>query len=103
MPRRNGVGIALLADPTRRRIMALCAEAPRRPSSVARALSVSRPTATRQLRLLEQAGLLTRRPSNLDGRGVVYLIDRTRVGAIMAWLAGTRVSWDGREGDPPVV
>ncbi len=83
--------------------MALCVEAPRRPSSVARILGVSRSTATRQLRLLEQGGLVTRRPSDLDRRGVLYLVDRKRVAAIVAWLAGTQVAWDGSDGEPPVV
>jgi len=83
--------------------MALCVEMPRRPSSVARILGVSRSTATRQLRLLEHGGLVTRRPSELDGRGVLYLVDRKRVAAIIAWLAGTQVVWDGTDGDPPIV
>jgi len=103
MPRRNGTGIALLADPTRRRIMALCAGTARRPSAVARLAGVSRSTATRQLQTLERAGLLKRRRSELDGRGVLYGIEPKRVGPIMAWLAGTTVGWDGRDGEPPIV
>jgi len=35
MPRRNGQGIALLADETRRRIVALLATKPMRPSALA--------------------------------------------------------------------
>ena len=103
MPRRNGTGIALLADPTRRRIVALCAGHARRPSAIADALGVSPPTATRQLRLLTEAGLLVRHPSPFDGRGVVYLLNPRRVRPIVAWLAGTEVAWDGRDGDPPIV
>jgi DNA-binding transcriptional ArsR family regulator len=103
MPRRNGTGIALLADPTRRRIIAMCARQPRRPSAVARLLGVSRSTATRQLQLLARAGLVARQPSSLDGRGVLYAVDRKKVGATIAWLAGTEVAWDGTDGDPPLV
>jgi len=103
VPARNGSGIALLADPTRRRIVALCAGRALRPSVIARRLGVSRPTATRQLRLLTEAGLLVRRPSPIDGRSVVYLLNPSRVGPIIAWLAATEVAWDGSEGDPPIV
>jgi hypothetical protein len=34
---------------------------------------------------------------------VTYTIDPRRLGAIMAWLAGTAVGWDGKDGDPPIV
>ena len=91
MPSRNGTGIALLADPTRRRLIALIAVKPRRPSRMARDLGVHRSTATRQLRLLEQAGLVVRRRTHLDGRGVLYLLEPRRVGHVLAWLAGTEV------------
>jgi hypothetical protein len=46
MPKRNGPGIALLADPTRRRIIAALAISPRRPSSLAAELHLSRPATT---------------------------------------------------------
>jgi DNA-binding transcriptional ArsR family regulator len=103
VPKRNGLGIALLADPTRRRIVALCAGRPRRPYAIANLLGVSRPAASRQLRMLTDAGLLVRRPSGLDGRGLVYLVEPRRAGQIIAWLAGTEVAWDGRDGEPPIV
>ena len=60
MPRRNGQGIALLADETRRRIVALLAERPMRPSAVARELGLSRPAISRQLALLQEARLVRR-------------------------------------------
>jgi DNA-binding transcriptional ArsR family regulator len=91
MPRRNGSGIELLADPTRRRIIALIAGRPRRPSAMARELGVHRSTTTRQLRLLEQAGLIMGHRTLHDGRGVLYVLDPRRVGPILSWLAGTEV------------
>ncbi len=91
MPRRNGTGIALLADPTRRRIIAVLAEHPHRPSAVAARIGLSRPATSRQLHLLLRAGLVRAIPSRVDGRGWVYLIDPTMHGRITAWLAGTDV------------
>jgi DNA-binding transcriptional ArsR family regulator len=106
MPRRNGTGIELLADPTRRRIIALIATRPRRPSAVARDLGVHRSTASRQLHLLERAGLIVARRVYRDRRGVLYVIDPRRVGHVLAWLAGTEVAGpfsvrSGRSGPPP--
>src|SRR5688500_7745455 len=91
MPHRNGLGIALLADPTRRRIIAALALKPHRPSRLAERLSLSRPTVARQLRLLEDAELIwSHRPPG-DGRAVLYTLNPRRHGAITAWLAGTGV------------
>jgi hypothetical protein len=53
-----GAGIGLLADPTRRRIIAALAMAPPRPSRLAEELGLSRPAIARQLRLLEAAALI---------------------------------------------
>jgi DNA-binding transcriptional ArsR family regulator len=91
MPHRSGAGIALLADPTRRRIIAALAMKPRRPSQLARELAMSPPAIARQMRLLEDAGLIARHEVPGDGRGVLYTINHRRHGAITAWLAGTEV------------
>jgi DNA-binding transcriptional ArsR family regulator len=88
MPKRNGPGIELLADPTRRRIIAALAVSPRRPSSLAAELHLSRPATTRQLRLLREAGLVEVHWSWVDGRVRLYSISPTAHGRITAWLAG---------------
>jgi len=99
MPRRNGPGIALLADPIRLQIVALIALVPRRPSVVAEILGISRSSATRQLQLLRDAGLVVARRPMLDRRRIVYSISPRRHGAITAWLAGTKIGID--DGLPP--
>ena len=91
MPKRNGLGIALLADETRRRIVAMVAIRPRRPSSIAEELGLSRSATSRQLRLLKQAGLIRMMPFRADDRGSLYGIDPVAHGRITAWLAGTDV------------
>jgi DNA-binding transcriptional ArsR family regulator len=96
MPRRNGAGIELLADPTRRRIIALLAVHPLRPSTIASEVCLSRPAVSRQLRLLRQAGLIVATRSRVDGRAVLYGIHPSRHGSITAWLAGTSVGRPGR-------
>jgi DNA-binding transcriptional ArsR family regulator len=91
VPRRPAVGIELLADPTRRRIVGLVALHPRRPSDLAAAIGLSRPATTRQLGLLRAAGLLRRTYSPRDGRSRLYAVNPMLIGPITAWLAGVEV------------
>jgi DNA-binding transcriptional ArsR family regulator len=91
MPRRNGAGITLLADPTRRRMIQLMAMHPRRPSALAREVGRSRPAMSRQLRILREAGLIRELPVPHDRRGALFGLDPNNLGRIVAWLAGTEV------------
>ena len=89
MPKRNGNGIDLLADPTRRAIVALLALGVGQPAKIAHEIGRSRPATTRQLRLLQRAGLISVRRHYVDGRRRLYFIEPRRLGQITAWLAGT--------------
>ena len=92
MPRRNGTGIELLADPTRRRLVALIAlNQFGQPTKLAKQTGLSRPATSRQLRILADAKLIVARRDMVDGRRVIYSIDPRRLGQITAWLAGTEV------------
>jgi DNA-binding transcriptional ArsR family regulator len=86
--------MALLADPTRLRIVGALALRPRRPSVLAHDLRISRSVVSRQLRLLRDAGLVAQRRSPVDGRWTMYAIEPSRHGAITAWLAGTEIGRD---------
>jgi DNA-binding transcriptional ArsR family regulator len=88
MPRRLAEGMELLADPTRRRIVALIAGTVSRPADIAVAIGLSRPAVSRQLRLLTEAGLLRWTWSRLDLRSRHYAIDPAWEGPIIVWLAG---------------
>lgn len=91
MPRRNGSGIELLADPTRRRLLAAVALRPSRPSTLALAVGLSRPATSRQLHLLRDAGLVRSSRSVADRRALLFTIDPRVHGQITAWLAGTEI------------
>ena len=105
MPKRFDRGIALLADPIRRQIVALIAVGTARPAAIAHEIGLSRPATSRQLRILTVAGLIRWTRSPLDRRGRMYLLEATMEGPIIAWLAGVeigrRASWrfDGRARD----
>lgn len=91
MPRRAAEGIELLADATRRQIVALIAGRIRHPSDIALALGLTRPAVSRQLRLLVEAGLLRWRWSRIDRRMRVYVVDAAMQEPILAWLAGVDI------------
>ncbi len=91
MPKRNGAGIELLADPTRRRLIAEIALRPRRPSKLATDIGLSRPATSRQLMLLRDAGLIRAGKSSQDRRVVLFSIEPRARGPITAWLAGTEI------------
>lgn len=88
MARRAAEGIELLADPTRRRIVALIAGRVRHPADIAEAIELSRPATSRQLRLMTEAGLLRWTLSPIDRRSRMYAIDPAMQEALIAWLAG---------------
>lgn len=88
MPLRAAEGIEVMADPTRRRIVALLAARVWHPADIAAAIGLSRPAVSRQLRLLVEAGLVRWRWSVIDRRSRDYFIDPSMREPIIAWLAG---------------
>ena len=99
MPKRITYGIELLADPARRRIVALIANGTRRPAAIADAIGLSRPATSHHLRLLVRAGLLRWTFDRFDRRGRLYLIEPTLHGPIIAWLAGVDMGRHPRHRD----
>ncbi len=91
------MGIALLADQTRRAIIAMLAVQAQRPKDISVELGLSRPAVSRQLRLLRQAGMVRAYRSYIDRRGLMYQLEPSAVRQITAWLAGTGV---GRQPPP---
>ena len=91
MPKRNGTGIALLADPTRLKIVELIAQHPRTPTQLARALGLSRPAVSRQLRILHEARLIRDLPIYRDGRMRLFGLHPDNVNRVVAFLAGTGI------------
>lgn len=80
-----------LADPTRRAILARLAKGEATVSELAEPFSMSQPAISKHLKVLEQAGLISRgrdaqrRPSRLEAR---------RLGEASRWLAQYREFWE---------
>ena len=89
MRREHPPGIEVLANESRRRIVALLAGHPRRPSTLARELSLSRSTIAYHLRVLEAAGVIRLLGVSVDDRARLYSLDPASTRRVVAWLAGT--------------
>jgi DNA-binding transcriptional ArsR family regulator len=60
-------------------------------------MAMSRPAMSRQLRLLREAELVIGRRDPIDRRQRFYSVNARRVGAILAWLAGTEIARPSRD------
>jgi len=84
---------AALADPTRRRVVDLLRQAPRRAGELADELAVSRPALSRHLRVLRVSGLVEAETLTDDARGRMYRLRPDRFTALQAWLDQVQAFW----------
>jgi DNA-binding transcriptional ArsR family regulator len=85
--------LSALADPTRRRVVDLLRERPRRAGELARAFRMSPPAMSRHLRVLRTRGLVDEERDERDARARVYRLRPERLRALRAWLAETEAFW----------
>lgn len=80
----------VLADPTRRQIIAMLAERERSAGELGAAFAVSQPAISRHLRILREAGLVTVRE---EGQRRIYCLDAAPLAALDTWLLDYRRFW----------
>lgn len=86
--------LTALADPTRRRVVQLLSEGPRRAGELAAASGTSAPTMSRHLRVLLQAGIVAdERPAD-DARARVFWLRPESITALRDWLDELQVAGD---------
>jgi DNA-binding transcriptional ArsR family regulator len=85
--------LAVLADPTRRRIVDLLAERERDAGEIASHFDVSRPAVSRHLRVLREHGLVQ---SRSVAQRRVYSLDPAPLAELDAWLSKYRAFWTNR-------
>jgi DNA-binding transcriptional ArsR family regulator len=91
--------LSALAEPTRRRVVTLLRDGPRRASEIAEALGTSRQAMSRHLRVLREAGLLQElgAPADdadeVDARTRVYGLDTRPLAPLNDWLADIQAFW----------
>ena len=90
---RVGGALAALADPTRRGMVELLAEQPRRVGELVAAFPVSQPAISRHLRVLRQHGLIEEQRPDGDRRGRVYRLRPGSLDPLAGWLDEVRRFW----------
>lgn len=88
-----GSALVALADPTRRAMVELLAERPRRVGELVAAFPMSQPAVSRHLRVLRQHGLVEERPLDGDRRGRVYRLRAGSLDPLAGWLDEVRGFW----------
>jgi len=84
---------AVLADPTRRRVVQLLGERPRRAGELAQAAGVSAPVVSRHLRILLAAGVVSDERVADDARLRVFRLRPESLVALRAWLDQVQAHW----------
>jgi len=90
--------LAALADPTRRRIVELLIQRPRRAGELADAFAMSTPSVSRHLRVLRRSGLVSAQGVDDDARLRVYELRQEPFTALQAWLDQVQAFWTDQLG-----
>ena len=87
-----------LADPTRRRVLELLSERPRRAGELAAAAKTSAPVMSRHLRILLESGFVADERMPDDARARVFRLRREPIGDLQAWLDQLEAHWNEQLG-----
>lgn len=92
--------LSALADPTRRKVVDLLRERPRRAGELAASLGTSGPALSRHLRILRTHGLVEvdAGPADQDARLRVYRLRREPFNDLQAWLEQVEMFWTDQLG-----
>jgi DNA-binding transcriptional ArsR family regulator len=96
----NDIDVALtaLAEPTRRRIVDLLRERPRRAGELAAAARMSGPALSRHLRVLRRSGMVEEESAAEDARVRIYRLRPEPFLALRAWLDQVQAFWSDQLG-----
>jgi DNA-binding transcriptional ArsR family regulator len=85
--------LVALADPTRRRVVDLLRDRPRRAGELAVACEMSGPAMSKHLHVLRASGLVEEQRVALDARVHLYQLRPEPFDALQAWLDQVRAYW----------
>ena len=85
--------LAALAEPTRRGVVELLRERPRRPGELAAALDMSGPAMSRHLRVLRVRGLIEEERVDRDARLRIYRLRPEPFRHLHAWIEEVEAFW----------
>jgi DNA-binding transcriptional ArsR family regulator len=84
--------LAALADPTRRRVVQLLTDGPRRAGELAAASGISAPAMSRHLRVLLKAGIVADERPPEDARTRVFWLRPESITLVRDWLDGLQAA-----------
>jgi DNA-binding transcriptional ArsR family regulator len=87
-----------LADPTRRRVIELLRQEPRRAGELAASFQMAPPAMSRHLRVLRTSGLVEERGLPEDARVRVYRLRRDPLHELRSWLDEVAEFWSDQLG-----
>ena len=90
--------LAALADPTRRKVVDLLRDGPRRAGDLAATAEMSPPAMSRHLRVLRASGLVEVESGEDDARLRLYRLRPERFVALQAWLDQVQAFWSEQLG-----
>lgn len=79
----GSAALAVLHDPTRRRVLELLRDGERSVRELTEGTSVTQPAVSQHLRVLREAGLVVARP---DGARRLYRVDPDGLNGVRAWV-----------------
>jgi DNA-binding transcriptional ArsR family regulator len=85
-----------LADPTRRQVVQLLSERPRRAGDIAESAGMSGPAMSRHLRVLLEAGVVADERAPGDARVRVFRLNPGSMAAVQAWLDQLQAHWEAQ-------
>jgi DNA-binding transcriptional ArsR family regulator len=88
--------LAALADGTRKSVVDLLAQEPRRAGEIAEALKLSPPALSRHLRVLRRSGLIAEEGIDEDARVRIYHLRREPFTELRGWLDQVETFWVGQ-------
>jgi DNA-binding transcriptional ArsR family regulator len=89
---------SVLADPTRRRVLELLSDRPRRAGELAAAAETSAPVMSRHLRILLESGFVADERVRDDARARVFRLQREPIADVEAWLDQLQAHWQEQLG-----
>ena len=85
--------LVALADPTRRGVIELLREQPRRAGELAELLAITPPALSRHLRLLRKSGLVSESELVDDARVRMYRLEPAPFAELRGWLDEVEAFW----------
>ncbi|MEO6652915.1 MAG: metalloregulator ArsR/SmtB family transcription factor [Ilumatobacteraceae bacterium] len=85
--------LSALADPTRRRVVELLRDQPRRAGELADTTSVSASVMSRHLKVLRDSHIVEESSPDFDARVRIYSLRSGATAGLRSWLAAVEESW----------